>query len=402
MLVNRTTLNNYLYDEIDRISSNSKKKKKILTELEKEYGMPVSISSDIITLRKELDFYNEYELFLILSKLDKNKLSEFYTDKEIKVYSSQRYEVEKVDFPIKFKVIPVADDQWIGSTDFKFLMDLRNSQLINYNENTQRTLTHKIKNGVERFFISLNLAAVKSIKESIINKRYIPDTITLNMQEDDEKLDYSYNAKTSELIIKNATALDIIDGYHRYVAFGQAYDLDNDIDYPVEIRITNFSESKANQFIYQEDQKTKMTRADSESFNQYDPGNQIADRLNSDPQFNLSGEIKKSGGKINYQTLSAAVNLIYFNNKNVDKKEVISASKQIKEGINEFTEEYDQYIDKQWDTIEIITALYCIKNNYTPSDTIQKIDHMKKVDFNLNKNVGKYSRSIIKTLQEEV
>lgn len=402
MLVNRKTLDDYLYKEISRISSNTKKKKKILTELEDEYGMPISVSSDIITLRKELDYYNEYELFLVLSKLDKNKLSDFYTEKEIKAYSSQHYEIEKLKFPIKFKVIPVADDQWIGATNFKYLMELRNAQLINYNENTQRTLIYKIKNGVEKFFISLNFAAVKAIKESIINKRYIPDTITLNLQEDDEKLDYTYNVKTSELIIKNATALDIIDGYHRYIAFGQAYDLDNEVDYPVEIRITNFSESKANQFIYQEDQKTKMTRTDSNSFNQYDSGNQIATRLDSDPQFNLNGEIKKNGGKINYAILATAVNLIYFNNKNVDKKEIITTSKRIKEGINRFTEEYEEYIDRKWTTKEILIILYCINNDYAPSDIIEKINRMKNVDFNLNKNAGKYNRNIIKILQEEV
>jgi len=399
MLVDRKTLDDCLYNEINRISLNSKKKKKILKELEDEYGMPVSVSSDIITLRKELSFYNEYELFLVLSKLNKKMISVFYTDKEIKGYSSQHYEVEKAGFPIKFKVVQVADDQWIGTTSFKFLMELRNSQLINYNENTQRTLNHKIKNGVEKFFISLNHIAVKEIREAITNRRYIPDTITLNMQEDDEKLDYSYNRRTCELVIKDATALDIIDGYHRYIAFGQIYDLDNEADYPVEIRITNFSESKANQFIYQADQKTKMKRSDSNSFNQYDPGNQIADRLNSDPQFNLSGEIKKNGGKIDYGSFAAAVNVVYFNNKNVDKKEVITASKNIKEGINNLTEEYDEYIDRQWTTREILIIVYCIKNNYTSPDIIEKISHMGN-DFRLPMTNGKYNIGIIKILKE--
>ena len=82
MLVDRKTLDDCLYNEINRISSNSRKKKKILKELEDEYGMPVSVSSDIITLRKELSFYNDYELFLVflckhLGTKIRNKLFSF-------------------------------------------------------------------------------------------------------------------------------------------------------------------------------------------------------------------------------------------------------------------------------------------------------------------------------------
>lgn len=400
MLVERKVLEDYLYKELSLISSNTRKKKKIYKELEFEYNMPVAISSDIMSLRKELDCYNEFELFLILSKLDKKKVSEFYTEKEIKRYNDEKYQVEKVEFPIKFKVVQVTDDQWIGGTSFKFLMELRNSGLINYNENTQRTLTRKIKNGIEKFVISLNLVAVKAIREAIISGRYIPDTVTLNMQEDDDELDYIYNSKTCELIVRSASALDIIDGYHRYIAFGQIYDLDNENDYPIEIRITNFSEAKANQFIYQQDQKTKMKKSDSNSFNQFNAGNQVVERLNQDAQFNLCGQIKKAGGYIDYGVFAATVNGLFFNNKEATKKQIIEKSKIIKNGINAYTEEYNEFIDRKWTIREIVIILYGVLNEYSSKDIYSNIHVLDSVDILKIIRDGKLNGKVKKILEE--
>lgn len=372
MFMDRNILEKYLYEKFSSMKDSGQKRKFYLSLLE-NYNIPISMSTDIFSLRRDLGDYSEFILFCVLDTVKKSEkeIEKYYTEKEIKNYRKSKYEIEEIKFPIKFDVVQVTEDQWIGATTFKNLMKLRDAQLINYNENTQRTLKRRMSNDIERFEIALNKAAVKSIRSSIEDKIFIPNTITLNIQKDDEKANFVY--QDNELIVKDITAFDITDGYHRYIAFGQVYDLDNSADYPIEIRITNFVEGKANQFIFQEDQKTPMKRTDSNSHNQFNPGNQIVERINIDKLFNLSNEINNTDGVINFGVMSLCINSIWFDKNKPDKKQIIEITKKIRDGINDFTENYEEYLSKKWNYTEIIVIMYGIYNNYSSSEIYDKL-----------------------------
>lgn len=62
---------------------------------------------------------------------------------------------------------------------------------------------------------------------------------------------------------------------HRYIAISDLSNLNEDFDYPMELRSTMFSESKAQQMIWQKDQKTKMRKIESDSLNQNNFANQV-------------------------------------------------------------------------------------------------------------------------------
>ena len=145
---------------------------------------------------------------------------------------------------------------------------------MNYNERTQRVVKKIITPNGEHYQISLNAHALKKIEKSFDEKRYIPNTITLNIPDIDENVKH-YDRETNTLIISTLKEFDIIDGYHRFVAIQRICAVDDKFDLPMELRITCFSENKARQFIWQEDQKTKMSRVDSESFNRYNTANII-------------------------------------------------------------------------------------------------------------------------------
>ena len=104
---------------------------------------------------------------------------------------------------------------------------------------------------------------------------------------------------------KHPTIMDILDGYHRYISMSEIVREDPTFDYPMMIQIVSFSEEKARQFIFQEDQKTQMKKVDSAAMNQYNPANTAVAKLNTDPNSNLRGEIVKTTGKIDPSFLAA-------------------------------------------------------------------------------------------------
>ena len=90
-------------------------------------------------------------------------------------------------------MIQVADDQWIGTLDVNTFFSFQNAGLINYNPNTQRSMTKVTRNGNDIYRITLNKSAVNSIKSDMLERIYIPDTITLNIPADDEFADFYYD-----------------------------------------------------------------------------------------------------------------------------------------------------------------------------------------------------------------
>ena len=71
----------------------------------------------------------------------------------------------------------------------------------------------------------------------------------------------------------------------------------------MELRITNFDIDKSRRMIYQYDQKTKMSKQLSDTYNSYAAQNKVVQRINESSMCNLQGEIK-IGGLIDSTTLA--------------------------------------------------------------------------------------------------
>ena len=313
---------------------------------------------------------SDFVLFCLLDSVEhvfdekhRSKLSTFYVDKEIKTYKEAKYKVDKLKFPIRFKMIQVVDDQWIGVIDFKMLMKLRAAQMINYNENAQRTMTKIIRGEKESYKITLIEKSVESIKEEYEDSTYIPTPITLTIPEE-AAADFYYNEDTCELVIKSLDSFDITDGYHRYIAACRACDQNPDFNYQMELRISNWSESKARRFVHQEDQKNKMKKIDSQSYDTLNDVNVVVTKVNTTPTCNLRGLINNNEGIVNFAQMADLVNDFYFAGKgrisNVQKKQIsLSAVKELVDNFNMLTEYNEEYLVKSYSHKRLTIVMTC-------------------------------------------
>ena len=347
-----------LSDEIRTLCTrevgNSKLHKKITKELLVENGIPMDITSDILTLKKEPSTGSKFVQYHILRKLNERAIPKYFSQTSINAYEKSKYENLKVSFPLEFDAIEIVrDHQWIGKFDVKTLMELGDSGLINYNENAQRILKRITIAGEEAYKISINKKAVQSIKTALENDRYIPNTITLNIPEGS---DFRYSEKTKKLIVKDLKAFDILDGYHRYVAISSICAINNSYNFTMELRLTSFVDEVARQFIWQEDQKTKMSKVDSDSFNRFDAGNMVVDRIKANGMY---GSIISSKGIINDAILAKAIRKAYKikPDKNYKVSEIRQMSDEIINGFDQLSQENASLFDNPIETDQIISMV---------------------------------------------
>lgn len=351
--------------QIDR-----KEKKSYIETLVKEKNFPVNYAADIFYANKAPGELREFEKYCVLSVLKKDDLiSKFFTQHEISRYEKELFQQDVLNFPLEFEMIQIDDDQYIGKYSVKALMKLRNNSLLDYNTNTQRVMTYKIKNGEGMYKITINYTAVNEIKKAMEEEHYIPNTITLNMNPEKNPIkDY----KNGKLIVESIDGFDILDGFHRYLAMGQIYDLNNNWDYPLELRICCFADDKAKQFIYQEDQKTPMNKTASRSMNAFSSVNQLINQVNTNSACHLHYKIK-TNGLIDAGIFADALSPI----KVSTPKEIYTEAKKLIEYINEVIENEWDLAENHWSKRQIILLAY---GYITNTDAEKIVKAILKVD----------------------
>ncbi len=131
-----------------------------------------------------------------------------------------------------------------------------------------------------------------------------------------------------------------------------------DFDYQMELRIVSFDNDKARSFIYQEDQKTKMRKVTSDSFNVFSAANIVAEKMNESPKCNLQGRILRVNGIIDFSIFADMINYFYFkNNKNDERLEILNVTKELIECFNIVTEENPKYMQEPISFKELITMM---------------------------------------------
>lgn len=378
MLKSKLELEAKLLKYCKQIVFNKDKTEEVKNIMFEKFNIPMGFTMDMIAQRVTLSEQNEFVLFCLSYSIyevikTRNIVKQFYTELEIKTYSELKYEVDSVEFPIKIKCVQVSNDQWIGVADVNFIMKLRDAQLINYNTNAQRTMTRVAKGKNEYYKISLNNFAVKKIRESLKDNTFIPNTITLNI---DDTNDFYYDNNKSELIINDINAFDISDGYHRYIAMCQEKDIDYDFNYPVELRITSFPEYKMKQFIFQEDQKTQMKKISSNSMNMNEPSNITLERLNDDILFEYKGQVTRNDGKIPFAELSEIVKFFYFKNTKKEEERITIKNAELElRTIFNLVSNSEDLNNIKFDFIELFVIIATLKyrnGNYTKIDCLIK------------------------------
>lgn len=398
MLKDKKVLEQYLDKQCDRIVLSNDKCKEIYSYANETYEIPKGIISDLITKRMSMSEASEFVLFILLDSMhyilkeDREVLGvdNFYTMQEAKHYRLSRYEVEKIKFPLIFKMVQIADDQWVGSVNVKTLMLLRNAQLVSYNANTQRVLQKIIKGDKETYKISLNQKSVNEIKESFEKESFISNTITLNLPLDSET-DFYYDKDKCEFVINSLDAFDILDGWHRLIAMSQVWNTNENFEYPMELRITHWDETKAKTFIWQDNKKTFMKKVDRESFNLNSEANIIVERLNRNILCNMKGLINRNHGIINFGEMAMLVDWFYIKNnkkKGSNNATQLETIKELTEDINILTESNTKYLEEKWNYLLLLSVMcvfnYCRNNNFDKRNMANLIDKVYKELSNSN------------------
>lgn len=395
MLKAKESLEQYLNDKCNKIVIDNDLCKKVYVYANETYGIPKGVVSDLVARRKEMSDTSEFVLFILLDAiynvLPKNKdnlgVDNFYTMQEAKHYSASKYEVEKIKFPLVFKMIQIAEDQWTGKISIDTLMKLRRAQLINYNVNAQRTMQRIVRGDKESYKITVNQKAVSAIQDSFESSSFIPNTITLNIPMETD-YNFYYDEESCSLVIKSIEHLDITDGYHRFIAACQTKDTNPEFDYPMELRIVNFTEDKAKQFIFQEDQKTKMRKVDSNSMNMNKAANIVVTRLNENIRFNLKGLISRNEGLIPFGELAELVDYFYFKGvgKEKERSVTIQAVKELTDNFNALTENNTEHLERKMSYRTLLTAMFCF--DYFKND-IKDIDEICEIIEKVSKEIEK-------------
>lgn len=388
--------NSVLYNDLKKICLAHAKDKAAITDyveqLEKKYNLPPMISNDIITCRKDADQFSDQVLYWVVSVVMPNKVKKYFTAKEISDYSKEKYVVEQLEFPLEIPMIQVTDSQWIGVISYEELMKLRNAQVVYYNPKAQRPLLY-VKEGVNSYYrIDINKDAVSAITELMQSDHYIPDTLTFNMPED---ADFEY--KNGKLIIRSISHFDILDGYHRYVAINKLLNENPTASGVMELRITSFPLEIERQFIWQADQKTQMTKINSETFNQYNAGNLIMDALKKKPAFARLLEDKI----IDEGTLLEFISIAYIKkDKQLTRAEIIEIRDKICNGFNDFFDEHPEIADKRILPKHLCALFILITQDY--DDVYEKYQWLvSKLTNRHDQNIRRYYGTIINILGKE-
>lgn len=408
MLKDKKGLEQYLEKEFISIILDDNKCKEIYNYTKDKYNMPKGFTSDLLSLRKPLSETSEFVLFCLLDAFNQvtgkkaASLDKYFTMQEVQTYRKSQYEVNRIKFPLIFKMIEISDNQWIGKISISRLMELRKAQLINYNVNAQRTMQRVVKGDKSIYKIALNWKAIEQIEKAYQSHQFIPNTLTLNIPINTEN-DFYYDADSCSLIIKSLEYFDISDGYHRYIAACQRKDKDSEFDYEMELRIVNFSDDKAKQFIFQEDQKTKMRKIDSDSFNLNKAANIVATRMNEDLRCNLQGLISRNDGLIPFGEFAEIIDYFYFkdvNGKEKEKLAIIHATRELIDMFNALTEYDSKYLTEKYSFKLLTVIVYCFTvytDNKSQDEICKIIDKMMNV-LNATENKKFYTKKIRKSL----
>lgn len=325
-------------------SNRTSQQTELCMKVNEKYGFPPGMVSDIVTQRVDMKDSLEVLLYAIASvALSESAIKDYFTEKEIKEYSKYKYKPNKIKFPYTFESLMVEivpEEQYVGRITAKELMKLRDAQVINYNINTQRTMTLKKGKDLEYYQITLNRKAVDQIADLYSKGDYIPNTLTFNLP---PETDFTY--ANGKLTINKQTTFDILDGYHRYIAISNLYNINNDFDYPMEIRVMFRDEENAKQFIFQEDQRTPLLKSDSDAMNKNDVGVRICRFVKN----KIGNDIINQNGIINESLFVRLLDILYVEKrKTYERSKIVSIANDIINIINNTLLDVPTLLDNKW------------------------------------------------------
>lgn len=332
---------------------------------------------DIVENRIPIQEVGECELYLIYSNLQNivsglTATNKFFTASEIDVYSKSKLPELKVKkFPVVFKnVQKIKSGQWQLVMPIDELMELKQRQTIIYNPHTQRPLIVIEKGEKIITKVDINQKSVKDIMNLMSQGMYNPHHITINMNKDkDTEPIFSGND-----IIINDGQLDIIDGYHNYVAATRMKAQRSDFEYYMPIILTHFDERQAGMYISQENKKNIIDTSYTASLDITNIGNIVTDRINNESEFYLHNKISRQlNGQIDFKYLSSIISYYFKDTK--QGVEAAKLAKSIYKYWNDLIEILPELQERKYDFKDLLIIINCFKENIDIESCINVLEN---------------------------
>jgi hypothetical protein len=153
----------------------------------------------------------------------------------------------------------------------------------------------------------------------------------------------------------------------------------------MELRIVQFNESRAKQFIWQEDQKTKMRKVDSEAMNQTVIPTKVITRLNLGSCL-AAGQINPNDALINSSDLFLCINSLYGNKvkKSEELAKIIEISGSLQHVIDYVISHDVETYGKHWDRRRVIAVTYVCYLKVPDDQILKEIEIYYKI---MNDNI---------------
>ena len=384
----QTTLNRKIKQIKEFPRSAQKEVEKVMaTKYNVKFGDTVDIFNEISPFSvKELNDEMLYKLMNSIREVALNRyesldpsdlfVNKYFTEEEIELYEKPLD--EETDFDIE-----ITDWKQVSPNKYTIYVSIdevirwRNYNKLRFNPETQRDLVTIIVKGVPIKKLDINRKSVNEMKELRKKGLYFPVRGIININPDyfDKPI-----IKDGKMIIPAETHMDLIEGFHNYIAMCEVKDENPNYEELCEFDIMLLNVDDANRFILQMDKKNHFKTNQTIRMDRINQVNYIIDQLNKSGEFHLYGTINSS--------MAVFINRIITRLFDVrqDRRKAIELLDKITNNMN-YAVKSKNHFDKPFDKYEWLIYLtatsYAIDKNVNFNEVIDDInlaDIIKELD----------------------
>lgn len=368
-------------------SAQKEVEKIMATKYNVKFGDTVDIFNEISPFSvRELSDEMLYKLMssireVALSRYESLDSSDLFNKKYFNEEEIELYEMpldEETDFDIE-----IADWKQVSPNKYTIYVTIdevikwRNYNKLRFNPETQRDLITIIVRGVPIKKLDINRKSINEMKELRKKGLYFPVRGIININPDyfDKPI-----IKDGKMIIPAETHMDLIEGFHNYIAMCEVKDENPNYEELCEFDIMLLNVNDANRFILQMDKKNHFKTNQTIRMDRINQVNYIIDQLNKSGEFHLYGTINSS--------MAVFINRIITRLFDVrqDRRKAIELLDKITDNMN-YAVKSKNHFDKPFNKYEWLIYLtatsYAIDKNISFNEVIDNInlaDIIKDID----------------------
>lgn len=326
----------------------------------------------------------------------------YFTDIEIKEYALPLKE-NSSDFKIvikDFRETNVGNYSYITIyTDIDEVMKWADHNRLRFNPETQRDLITIETNGIPIKKFDLNEKSVNAMKEAMLKGTYfpVPGALNINPELYDE---YPIILNGGNLIIPSHVHIDLVEGFHNYIAATQVKQENPDWKYPYEFRLYLLNKEGANRYIGQMDAKNHFSDAQAIRLTVKSEIKYFVTQLNASNDFFLNGTIDSEMTIYLYRILQ--------NMFDIDKiKDAVFLLEDIKPNLNYIIKETSHFDspfnNQEWYVyLRIIRECLQLKVDFRKVFDNLDLDNIFNNTINVNRVSYKANALILNAIKEAI